>query len=239
MLQFSTYSVISPEGCASILWKSADKKELAAEALNLTAERLLHLGLVDEVLPEPLGGAHRDRHHGRHCASAACATCAAAGADRQDAARAAPDAHRFFRGIQRDTLRGVAAGCAAGARAAPTAPERFKPSWLGGATARPGRSVARSALVRRLLRRTRFDAYCSGRWLRCARATIRAAGAACRSRLQPGFAAWAHAAWLRRGAGRACEVIEVRIDLAAASRSRRWRASARYRRSRSARRDER
>src|SRR6202453_205389 len=60
MLQFSTYSVISPEGCASILWKSADKKELAAEALNLTADRLNALGLVDEVLPEPLGGAHRD-----------------------------------------------------------------------------------------------------------------------------------------------------------------------------------
>ncbi|HXN10095.1 MAG TPA: acetyl-CoA carboxylase carboxyltransferase subunit alpha [Steroidobacteraceae bacterium] len=60
MLQFSTYSVISPEGCASILWKSADKKEVAAEALNLTAERLDGLGLVDEVLTEPLGGAHRD-----------------------------------------------------------------------------------------------------------------------------------------------------------------------------------
>src|SRR5689334_1788148 len=60
MLQFSTYSVISPEGCASILWKSADKKDVAAEALNLTADRLLDLGLVDEVLPEPLGGAHRD-----------------------------------------------------------------------------------------------------------------------------------------------------------------------------------
>jgi acetyl-CoA carboxylase carboxyl transferase subunit alpha len=60
MLQFSTYSVISPEGCASILWKSADKKEVAAEALNLTAERLDGLGLVDEVLSEPLGGAHRD-----------------------------------------------------------------------------------------------------------------------------------------------------------------------------------
>ncbi len=60
MLQFSTYSVISPEGCASILWKSADKKEVAAEALNLTAERLSGLKLVDEVLPEPLGGAHRD-----------------------------------------------------------------------------------------------------------------------------------------------------------------------------------
>ena len=60
MLQFSTYSVISPEGCASILWKSQDKKEAAADALNITAERLSKLGLVDEVLEEPLGGAHRD-----------------------------------------------------------------------------------------------------------------------------------------------------------------------------------
>ena len=60
MLQYSTYSVISPEGCASILWKSADKKEVAAEALNLTADRLNDLKLVDEVLKEPLGGAHRD-----------------------------------------------------------------------------------------------------------------------------------------------------------------------------------
>jgi acetyl-CoA carboxylase carboxyl transferase subunit alpha len=60
MLQYSTYSVISPEGCASILWKSADKKEVAAEALNLTAARLSDLKLVDEVLREPLGGAHRD-----------------------------------------------------------------------------------------------------------------------------------------------------------------------------------
>jgi acetyl-CoA carboxylase carboxyl transferase subunit alpha len=60
MLQYSTYSVISPEGCASILWKSADKKEVAAEALNLTADRLSDLGLVDEVIREPLGGAHRD-----------------------------------------------------------------------------------------------------------------------------------------------------------------------------------
>jgi acetyl-CoA carboxylase carboxyl transferase subunit alpha len=60
MLQYSTYSVISPEGCASILWKSADKKEVAADAMNLTADRLKDLGLVDEVLREPLGGAHRD-----------------------------------------------------------------------------------------------------------------------------------------------------------------------------------
>jgi acetyl-CoA carboxylase carboxyl transferase subunit alpha len=54
------YSVISPEGCASILWKSADKKELAAEAMGLTADRLFKLGLVDEVIREPLGGAHRE-----------------------------------------------------------------------------------------------------------------------------------------------------------------------------------
>ena len=60
MLQYSTYSVISPEGCASILWKSQDKKEAAAEALNLTADRLAKLGLLDEVIEEPLGGAHRD-----------------------------------------------------------------------------------------------------------------------------------------------------------------------------------
>ena len=60
MLQYSTYSVISPEGCASILWKSADKKEIAADAMGLTADRLFKQGLVDEVLREPLGGAHRD-----------------------------------------------------------------------------------------------------------------------------------------------------------------------------------
>ena len=60
MLQYATYSVISPEGCASILWKSADKKELAAEAMGITAERLDKFGLVDEIVREPLGGAHRD-----------------------------------------------------------------------------------------------------------------------------------------------------------------------------------
>ncbi|MEN9528027.1 MAG: hypothetical protein RLY56_1978 [Pseudomonadota bacterium] len=60
MLQYSTYSVISPEGCASILWKSADKKEMAADAMGLTADRLKSLGLVDEVIAEPLGGAHRN-----------------------------------------------------------------------------------------------------------------------------------------------------------------------------------
>ncbi len=60
MLQYSTYSVISPEGCASILWKSADKAPEAAQALALTSERLQQLGLVDKVISEPLGGAHRD-----------------------------------------------------------------------------------------------------------------------------------------------------------------------------------
>ena len=60
MLQYSIYSVISPEGCASILWKSAENAELAAEAMGITATRLRSLGLVDEVIPEPLGGAHRD-----------------------------------------------------------------------------------------------------------------------------------------------------------------------------------
>jgi acetyl-CoA carboxylase carboxyl transferase subunit alpha len=60
MLQYSTYSVISPEGCASILWKSAEKASDAAEALGITSERLSELGLIDKVIEEPLGGAHRD-----------------------------------------------------------------------------------------------------------------------------------------------------------------------------------
>ncbi|MFO7286132.1 MAG: acetyl-CoA carboxylase carboxyltransferase subunit alpha [Gammaproteobacteria bacterium] len=60
MLQYSIYSVISPEGCASILWKTAEKAEAAAEAMGVTADRLQKLGLVDDVIAEPLGGAHRD-----------------------------------------------------------------------------------------------------------------------------------------------------------------------------------
>ncbi|MDP6123116.1 MAG: acetyl-CoA carboxylase carboxyltransferase subunit alpha [Arenicellales bacterium] len=60
MLQYSTYSVISPEGCASILWKKAERAADAAEAMGLTSMRLKELGLVDEVIPEPLGGAHRN-----------------------------------------------------------------------------------------------------------------------------------------------------------------------------------
>ncbi len=60
MLQYSTYSVISPEGCASILWKSADKAEDAAEAMGITSSRLMELGLIDEVVDEPLGAAHRN-----------------------------------------------------------------------------------------------------------------------------------------------------------------------------------
>lgn len=60
MLQYSTYSAISPEGCASILWKNAGKASIAAEAMNLTAERLKKLGLIDSIVAEPLGAAHRD-----------------------------------------------------------------------------------------------------------------------------------------------------------------------------------
>jgi acetyl-CoA carboxylase carboxyl transferase subunit alpha len=60
MLQYSIYSVISPEGCASILWKSADKAADAAEALGVTSGRLKDLNLIDDIIEEPLGGAHRD-----------------------------------------------------------------------------------------------------------------------------------------------------------------------------------
>ncbi|HNH44277.1 MAG TPA: acetyl-CoA carboxylase carboxyltransferase subunit alpha [Agitococcus sp.] len=60
MLQYSVYSVISPEGCAAILWKTPEKSAAAAEAMGLTAARLQQLGFVDELIPEPLGGAHRD-----------------------------------------------------------------------------------------------------------------------------------------------------------------------------------
>jgi acetyl-CoA carboxylase carboxyl transferase subunit alpha len=60
MMEYSTYSVISPEGCASILWKSAEKASLAADAMGITSDRLKDLGLIDGIIPEPLGGAHRD-----------------------------------------------------------------------------------------------------------------------------------------------------------------------------------
>ncbi|NOU13571.1 MAG: acetyl-CoA carboxylase carboxyl transferase subunit alpha, partial [Methylococcaceae bacterium] len=60
MLEYSTYSVISPEGCASILWKSAEKSQLAAEAMGITSDRIREQGFLDEVVREPLGGAHRN-----------------------------------------------------------------------------------------------------------------------------------------------------------------------------------
>ena len=63
MLQFSIYSVISPEGCASILWKTAERASDAAEALGITAHRLKALGLIDKIVNEPVGGAHRDPKH--------------------------------------------------------------------------------------------------------------------------------------------------------------------------------
>jgi acetyl-CoA carboxylase carboxyl transferase subunit alpha len=61
MLEHSIYSVISPEGCASILWKDAEKQKEAAEALRLTAQDLLALGIIDRIVPEPRGGAQRDK----------------------------------------------------------------------------------------------------------------------------------------------------------------------------------
>lgn len=60
MLEHAVYSVISPEGCASILWRSGEHAQQAAEALKLTAQDLLRLGVADTIIPEPLGGAHRD-----------------------------------------------------------------------------------------------------------------------------------------------------------------------------------
>jgi acetyl-CoA carboxylase carboxyl transferase subunit alpha len=60
MLQYSTYSVITPEGCASILWRTAERAPDAAEALGITAHRLKALGLIDKIVNEPVGGAHRD-----------------------------------------------------------------------------------------------------------------------------------------------------------------------------------
>jgi acetyl-CoA carboxylase carboxyl transferase subunit alpha len=60
MLEYSTYSVITPEGCASILWKTAEKAKDAAEQLGMTAKRLKDLGLIDKIVREPIGGAHRN-----------------------------------------------------------------------------------------------------------------------------------------------------------------------------------
>jgi acetyl-CoA carboxylase carboxyl transferase subunit alpha len=62
MMQYATYSVISPEGCASILWKSAERAPDAAEAMGITSDRLHELNLIDRIVAEPLGGAHRDPH---------------------------------------------------------------------------------------------------------------------------------------------------------------------------------
>jgi acetyl-CoA carboxylase carboxyl transferase subunit alpha len=60
MLQYATYFVISPEGCANIIWKTAEKAPLAAEAMGVTSKTLLELGIVDHMIPEPMGGAHRN-----------------------------------------------------------------------------------------------------------------------------------------------------------------------------------
>jgi acetyl-CoA carboxylase carboxyl transferase subunit alpha len=80
MLQYSTYSVISPEGCASILWKDAEKAPLAAEAMAITSRHLKDLELIDEIVPEPLGGAHRDPDAmARNLKNALCAALDAVG----------------------------------------------------------------------------------------------------------------------------------------------------------------
>lgn len=85
MLQYATYSVISPEGCASILWKTAEKASEAAQALGITAKRLLDLGLIDRIIDEPLGGAHRDHaavmENVRRVISEQLAECAAQSTD--------------------------------------------------------------------------------------------------------------------------------------------------------------
>ncbi len=60
MLEYSTYAAISPEGCASILWKDSQKAQIAAEVMGMTAPRLKELGIIDVIIPEPLGGAHRN-----------------------------------------------------------------------------------------------------------------------------------------------------------------------------------
>ena len=60
MVEHSIYSVISPEGCSSILWRSSEKADQAAEALKLTAQDIMRFGIIDEIIPEPIGGAHRD-----------------------------------------------------------------------------------------------------------------------------------------------------------------------------------
>ena len=94
MLQYATYSVISPEGCASILWKSADKAPEAAETLGITASRLKTLGLIDKIVTEPLGGAHRDPQATAAALKKALAEAlqAAAGEETEGAGRGAPRA---------------------------------------------------------------------------------------------------------------------------------------------------
>ena len=91
MLEHAVYSVISPEGCASILWRTAEKAPLAAEAMKVTAQDLLALGVVDRIVPEPVGGAHRDP------AAAAAALGAAIGEELDKLSRKSPKALRTMR----------------------------------------------------------------------------------------------------------------------------------------------
>jgi len=95
MLQYSTYSVISPEGCASILWQERRKGAGAAETMGITAARLKSLGLIDKVVNEPLGGAHRDHRTTDRTSSGGVA------------GRAAPGFRSFFGRTRRKAFRGL------------------------------------------------------------------------------------------------------------------------------------
>ena len=122
MLQYSIYSVISPEGCAGILWRSAEKKDLAAEAMGVSAERIAKLGVVDEVIKEPLGGAHRDPQMMADSVkdAAAAASERVAGASARAAHEVARGAVARLRRVQRRVV------------------SRFSPSALLACVAKPG-----------------------------------------------------------------------------------------------------
>jgi acetyl-CoA carboxylase carboxyl transferase subunit alpha len=101
MMEHAVYSVISPEGCASILWRTAEKASEAAEAMKVTAQHLRKLGVIDRVVPEPMGGAHRDPQ--------AAADALATALDEELAALAAKDA-RAIRTMREDRFLGIGAG---------------------------------------------------------------------------------------------------------------------------------
>jgi acetyl-CoA carboxylase carboxyl transferase subunit alpha len=98
VLEYGTYSVISPEGCASILWKDGSKTEEAAGRLKMTAEDLLRFGIVDRIVEEPTGGAHQD-HDAAAAAVGAAISDALENLDRMDPAELVDDRYRRFRAL--------------------------------------------------------------------------------------------------------------------------------------------